>query len=100
MNFPTLNRERRVTCENADVILSALSYNNYEIKSIIYRENGLIHVNYKRHSDTYNYITVRLEGSSFEYDSDFLSEKYEGFYLDSVKPEIAVYPETLPNVFS
>lgn len=79
-------------------IVNEIYNNSYNIDSIYYRENGLIHINISKESDDeirYMNITLRFIDGEWEYvvTGIFENEYSEGIYLDAMIPTIATYPD-------
>jgi hypothetical protein len=80
----------------ADIILNEMRANEYVVREIIYRANGIININYGREDDSWQsnyYLEIRYNGNSVVINSDG-----DGYYLAALSDEIAVYPEFIPPI--
>ncbi len=93
-------------CDGAKDILNQISSKGGIVTEIMYRENGIININYEIGDSTYytyENATLKLNGNSVslvtvnDYGEDTLQKSsYGGIYLTAMYPNIASYPDSFP----
>lgn len=88
--------------EGATEIINKIEAQGYAIKDILYRDNGIININYQVLDSNSNATLLFEEGRvslikaySMEKTDDLLESDYWGIYEEAVYPENATYPKEL-----
>lgn len=104
-----ITEEQLLKCEGASEIIDEIKEQGNQIDDIFYRGNQIIHINYSYEYSgdiTYKNATLQLEENAVslimmgEYEGSLLdSSNQDGIYSAAMIPEIAVFPDELPDVF-
>lgn len=86
---------------NIQSIVSSLYSNECQIDTILYRENGIININFSKEYEAkgikHYRMTIRYDGEQAHVVPGETGESYsEGTYLEALIPSIATYPTEFP----
>ena len=105
-----ITEEQLLHCDGAKDILDEIKEQGNQIDDIFYRDNKIIHINYSSgdsESRSFDNATLRLKENEVYLltmagvgDSLLDASNQFGIFSAAMIPEIAVYPDTLPEVFS
>ncbi|MDO4731765.1 MAG: hypothetical protein Q4B14_06595, partial [Clostridia bacterium] len=103
-----ITKEQFLNIKGASDIINTVLNGGNEIVNILYRENGMININYKNGNtyDNANLLynektnTMEVLKSGFTTPRDALASSYGGTYQEEIIESIATYPKKLPEIFN